>query len=176
MNTLSSLLLFIGHRINFDFYYPVGTYYETSDLSFDPNTAWGGTWALDSAGRVTVARNASETEFNTIGKTGGSKYVQAHTHGFTNPTMPNHVHGMSHGHNLSGLTKDAGSGSAKWSLHASGGESWSNMVVNYSGNTGNPTWLPACTGGAVGAVSGATTGSSGNLQPYVVVNRWHRTA
>lgn len=25
-------------------YYPVGSYYETSDSSFDPNTAWGGTW------------------------------------------------------------------------------------------------------------------------------------
>lgn len=28
----------------FDTFYPVGSYYETSDSTFDPNTAWGGTW------------------------------------------------------------------------------------------------------------------------------------
>ena len=25
-------------------FYPVGTYYETSDTKFNPNKAWGGTW------------------------------------------------------------------------------------------------------------------------------------
>ncbi len=27
-----------------DKFYPVGSYYETSDTTFNPNTAWGGTW------------------------------------------------------------------------------------------------------------------------------------
>lgn len=27
-----------------DLFYPVGSYYETSDASFDPNVSWGGTW------------------------------------------------------------------------------------------------------------------------------------
>lgn len=31
----------------FDTFYPVGSYYETSDSTFDPNTAWGGTWQKD---------------------------------------------------------------------------------------------------------------------------------
>jgi hypothetical protein len=31
-------------------FYPVGSYYETSDTSFDPNTAWGGTWVQEIAG------------------------------------------------------------------------------------------------------------------------------
>ena len=31
-------------------------------------------------GRVSVGLDTSQTEFNTIGKTGGSKYLQAHTH------------------------------------------------------------------------------------------------
>jgi len=30
-------------------FYPVGSYYETSDTSFDPNTAWGGTWVQEIA-------------------------------------------------------------------------------------------------------------------------------
>ena len=25
-----------------DFFYPVGSYYETSDSTFDPNSSWGG--------------------------------------------------------------------------------------------------------------------------------------
>lgn len=43
-----------------DMCYPVGSYYETSDSTFDPNTAWGGTWAdetrqlLFSSGSKTV--------------------------------------------------------------------------------------------------------------------------
>lgn len=28
-----------------DAFYPVGSYYETSDANFDPNTAWGGIWS-----------------------------------------------------------------------------------------------------------------------------------
>ena len=31
--------------------YPVGSYYETSDASFNPNTTWGGTWQSVSTGR-----------------------------------------------------------------------------------------------------------------------------
>ena len=53
--------------------YPVGSYYETSDANFDPNTAWGGTWVEDSAGLITVAQNIDDEDFKTIGETVGSK-------------------------------------------------------------------------------------------------------
>lgn len=36
-------------RQAFDFVHPVGSLYETSDSSFDPNTTWGGTWSLKSS-------------------------------------------------------------------------------------------------------------------------------
>lgn len=35
-----------GNNI-FDIIYPIGSYYETSDSTFDPNTAWGGTWTSE---------------------------------------------------------------------------------------------------------------------------------
>jgi hypothetical protein len=78
-----------------DLFYPVGSYYETSDTNFNPNTAWGGTWKLDSAGKVTVARDANDTDFDTLGETGG---VKTHTHttgDFTLTTnhIPAHTHG-----------------------------------------------------------------------------------
>lgn len=31
-----------------DFFYPVGSYYETSDATYDPNVSMGGTWSLNS--------------------------------------------------------------------------------------------------------------------------------
>lgn len=112
-------------------FYPVGTYYETSDDNFDPNVSWGGTWVLDSQGRVTVSQDTSDTDFDTLGKTGGSKYLQAHSHTFV------------------GRTQLANPG---------------------SGGTG--TYV----GAGSTETSTAGTGNSQNLQPYVVVKRWHRTA
>ena len=36
----------LGYTFNLiDVFYPVGSYYETSDASFDPNITWGGTWS-----------------------------------------------------------------------------------------------------------------------------------
>lgn len=68
-----------------DKFYPVGSYYETSDSSFNPNTAWGGTWVEDTAGRVLVAMDTGT--FTTVGATGGEE-----THTLTVSEMPSHVH------------------------------------------------------------------------------------
>lgn len=126
-----------------DFIYPVGSYYETSDTSFNPNTAWGGTWLEDTKGRVTVALDSEDTDFDTINETGGSKYLQEHQHKYKN----------------------------------SGGEfvgsinnTWNKLGSNTGGATTNDT------ANTTGNVANITTGDSGNLQPYVVVKRWHRTA
>jgi hypothetical protein len=42
--SLKRLLTQLINRTSLDYYYPVGSYYETSDTTFDPNSAWGGTW------------------------------------------------------------------------------------------------------------------------------------
>lgn len=70
-----------------DISYPVGSYYETSDTSFDPNVNWHGTWVLDSAGRVTVAQDTGQDEFKTVGNTGGEA-----KHTLTIDEMPSHSH------------------------------------------------------------------------------------
>lgn len=56
-----------------DLLYPVGSYYETSDTSFNPNTAWGGTWVEDTEGLSTIAYKASDNDFSTVGATVGEK-------------------------------------------------------------------------------------------------------
>ena len=89
----ASLKELLIHILGVDFRYPVGSYYETSNANFDPNTAWGGTWVQDSKGRVIVAYDSTQTEFNSIGKTGGGKTVTldvtqipSHNHTYTQPS------------------------------------------------------------------------------------------
>lgn len=129
-----------------DFIYPVGSYYETSDTSFNPNTAWGGTWLEDTKGRVTVALDSEDTDFDTINEIGGSKYLQ------------NHIHSQLKWYDQA-VSYDNGTGA-----HYQG-----SLGIN---NGNGKTSVNMKTGG----VSDVTTGNSGNLQPYIVVKRWHRTA
>ena len=130
-----------------DLFYPVGSYYETSDTSFNPNSAWGGTWVEDTSGRVTVASDSEQTEFDTVGETGGEK-----THTLTTNEMPTHAH------NVTGLTQYPNG------VQASAYNAEANNT--YYG-TGYWTRSSSSNGG---------NAAHNNLQPYIVVKRWHRTA
>ena len=44
-----------------DMFYPVGSYYETSDSTFDPNTEWGGTWTSETIEDVHIVEEAYHT-------------------------------------------------------------------------------------------------------------------
>lgn len=73
-----------------DWFYPVGTIYETTSTDLDTTTKmgnhFGGTWEAYGEGKVLVAKS-SDTEFDTIGETGGAK-----THTLTVAEMPSHSH------------------------------------------------------------------------------------
>lgn len=47
LHAVEEYLKILQTKSQLDYYYPVGSYYETSDASFIPNTAWGGTWASE---------------------------------------------------------------------------------------------------------------------------------
>ena len=145
-------------------FYPVGSYYETSDTTFNPNVTWGGTWILETEGQVHISSGSNYLVNGAVTNTsdGGSPYIQEHTHAFTQPKIPNHHHSM-------GNIWSNGTGSSQ-------AYQYSNSRTLMTRNTATDGGGGACTGGAVGAVSGATTGNSGNMPPYIVVNRWHRTA
>ena len=121
-------------------FYPVGSYYETSDTDFNPNTSWGGTWVEDSAGRVTVAKDTGT--FSTVGSTGGEE-----THTLTVSEMPSHTHNFEYGTNTAGTGQRA-------TVAANDGPYLSSGVNKDTGGDQ----------------------AHNNLQPYVVVRRWHRTA
>lgn len=65
------------------FFYPVGSYYETSDALFDPNNTWGGVWELEAEGLVHIGAGANYA----VGATGGEA-----THTLTVDEIPSHTH------------------------------------------------------------------------------------
>lgn len=67
-------------KINLDFIYPIGSIYMSVN-AINPEILFGGTWVAWGTGRVPVGVDTSQTEFATVEKTGGSKYMQKHTHG-----------------------------------------------------------------------------------------------
>ena len=187
-------------RALFDFIHPVGSYYETSDTTFDPNVTWGGTWILETAGQVHVSAGTGYAVSGALTNTsdGGSKdaIVPYHDHEFTNPSIPNHVHTISHSHPTSDTSwpvfvrAKSGGTVTRVNVKNGTGTQVSNVVTStvslnsggtYTGtssnaNSGNPTSLPATTGGSVAYAGTNGNTTNANLQPYIVVNRWHRTA
>lgn len=70
--------------------YPVGALYM-STITANPSTYIGGTWVAWGTGKVPVAVDTSQTEFNTVEKSGGAK-----THTLSTNEMPIHNHQSNH--------------------------------------------------------------------------------
>lgn len=145
-----------------DIFYPVGSYYETSDTSFNPNTAWGGTWVKEVAGQVHVSA--------------GANYA-------VNGALTNATDGGEETHKLTANELPHITGSIElrpWRTGTINGA----MQLNPTGVFGRETGSTQTGVQASGANESAykTTLSFGNdqshnnMQPYIVVNRWHRTA
>ena len=60
-------------------YYPVGRIYLIVNDT-NPSKWFGGTWEQIAKGRTLVGVDTSQTEFNTVKKIGGSKYLAKHSH------------------------------------------------------------------------------------------------
>lgn len=93
-------------------------------------------------GRVAVGRDSSQTEFDTLGETGGAK-----THTLTVSEMPSHTHQISVGT------------SADWNDYFAGSTNTYGI---------NPTYSGTAYSSPLSNVGG--DGAHNNLQPYVVLN------
>lgn len=62
-----------------DMIYPIGSIYLSVN-NVNPSSVFGGTWERWGSGRVPVGVDMSDNDFNTVEKTGGSKYLQEHSH------------------------------------------------------------------------------------------------
>ena len=155
-NNMNEIKNVINNLINL--IYPIGTYYETSDLKFDPNVIWGGTWELENDGTVLVSKSSvSGSKFNVdLGTVVGEE-----THTLTVDEMPRHAHSNTM---LTMNAIDNNYGFARGGSYAARAVGRANTsqynVLNGVQNIQN-------TGGSV---------AHNNVQPSKVVNRWHRTA
>lgn len=78
-----------------DMFYPVGSYYHTSDPDFNPNSAWGGTWSKLGEGQVLLSAGTNYTSGTEYGSNTKS-YKPAGTvgnHKLTVAEIPAHTHG-----------------------------------------------------------------------------------
>lgn len=138
--------------------YPVGSVYINAGVSTNPATLFGfGTWVAFGAGRVMVGLNGADALFDTLEETGGSKdaTVVAHTHTGTTSTAGAHTHGTD----------------TYLNAQASGGIGPAGGTISYdslpSDGSHNHTFTTDSTG---------SSGTNANLQPYITVAMWKRTA
>ena len=70
--------------------YPVGSIYINAGVASNPGTLLGfGTWTAFGTGRVIVGVDSSDTDFDTVRETGGSK---TDSHALTIAELPAHTH------------------------------------------------------------------------------------
>ena len=83
--------------------YPIGSIYISTTLSTPTQvgSAIGGTWESYGKGQTLVGVDTSQTEFNTISKTGGAKSVSTT---LKEANLPAHTHDISHTHTTSKTT------------------------------------------------------------------------
>jgi hypothetical protein len=143
--------------------YPVGSIYINT-VATNPATLFGfGTWVAFGAGRVPVGLDSGNPQFDALEETGG-----ALTHVLSRPEMPGHTHIQDpHTHptiQVQGSATPAITGTHIVTSTATGGASRATTA---------PELVNAAT--AVNQSSGGGLPHN-NVQPYVVVNMWKRTA
>lgn len=128
--------------------WPVGSIFMNTTSTNPASLLGGGTWVRFGQGRVLVSQDGSDADFDVSEETGGEK-----THVLTTGEMPSHTHGA--GSYTVGRRSAAG---------AASGVALGNATVvsdaNVQGSSGN-----------VGSDN-----PHNNVQPYIVVYMWKRTA
>ena len=139
--------------------FPVGAVF-IAVVATNPATLLGyGTWAVLGAGRVLVGFDAGQTEFDTVRKTGGAK-----THTLTTPEIPAHTHVQDpHSHVITSQTATTGGATS----YEHGTLDTSSAETEATETTAAATAVNQNAGGG---------GAHNNLQPYLTVHIWERTA
>lgn len=151
-----------------NYFYPVGSYYETSDTTFDPNTAWGGTWSLETEGQVHVSAGSNYSVNGALTDTtdGGEA-----THTLAQTEIPEFEGSVRiRGYKTSSTSQRGAIAHGSTGIISVGdvGTNTANGIMAASGisNLGSNPLTISFGGGQ----------AHNNMQPYIVVNRWHRTA
>jgi hypothetical protein len=139
--------------------YPVGSIYINAGVTTNPATLLGfGTWVAFGAGRVMVGVVDGVGYFDTLGQTGGSydALVVSHSHTASTASAGAHVH--------------------EYYYQATAANSGGGQLTPRSAGSAFNT---SSAGAHTHSVTVDSTGSSGtnaNIQPYITVAMWKRTA
>ena len=133
-----------------DMIYPIGSIYISVNNA-NPSAVFGGSWESFGTGKTLVGVDTSQTEFNTVEKTGGSK---------------NHNHTLNDGYAKISAWGGQGGGIA---MESSNKTSIINTTAGWS--LGSPSTSQY--GNTVTALGG-NTDSTTNLQPYITCYMWKR--
>ena len=158
--------------------YPVGSYFETSDDEFDPNTAWGGTWERMNDGTALISQgwyyNTTDPEAGRLAQPG--EKVGERWHSLTIDQIPKHTHQIvgstsndgTHGHAIAGAN---GQGNLEWGYDFTydGKAAYNSGAFDF--NTGTHSHTMNFQSGEAGG-----TWAVDMTQLSLVVCRWHRTA
>lgn len=185
--------------------HPIGSI-EINISGANPSTYLGGTWVAWGTGKVPVGVNTSDTDFNTVEKTGGSKtvsYTPAGTntgtavtlnavelthsggavgnHTLTVSEMPKHKHTVRCGYGEGSAGVDA----FRYQYWASSDQGWKDFLVGESGGDGahnHPFTQPSkhsFTPTTKTITQPTFTGTAATLnvqQEYITCYMWKRTA
>lgn len=139
----------LGGNELIDRIYPVGSIYISTSPSFNPQTVWGGIWKKTADGRCLIGANSTYP----LGSTGGEA-----SHYLTIDEIP------SHDHNLSDWAMSWKQNGARGEVNlgvSATAEAWSNNRGYFKSQTSKAT------GGGQ---------AHNNMQPYLAVYIWERTA
>ncbi len=144
--------------------YPVGAIFTTvtayADSAAVVAAIGGTTWVAFAAGKMLIGLDSSDTDFDTVEETGGSK-----THSLTEAELPSHQH----------FIVDNGTVAESGDITASNTVS---EIATQGGSTYQSYVMRPGTGNAEVGLSSATGSDTAhnNLPPYIAVYMWKRTA
>jgi len=138
--------------------YPVNSVRILADTA-DHSTDFGQTWERYGSGRVLVGYDSNQTEFNSIGKTGGSK---THNH----PLGNNGAAGIRNYGDKTYVVNGAATNSL-WKMDGTANDVW---VWSHNSDSTDDTDR-----GYTGVRLYGRTEDKNVLPPYIVVNFWRRT-
>lgn len=130
--------------------YPVGSIYISTSSTFNPQTAWGGTWRKTADGRCLIGANDTYP----LGSTGGEE-----RHYLTGNEMPPHGHSAGRAATFK-LTNEGIASSAMDHY----GEQF--LYIDQTSTTSSEVLNTNSSGGGA---------SHNNMQPYLAVYIWERT-
>ena len=148
-------------------YWPIGSIY-ISVTNTNPSKWFGGTWVAFGTGRCLVGVDTSQSEFKTVMKTGGAK-----THTLNTNQIPKHNHGsanISGSHYAYDYVGDRANGAFSENVVNDNGVGFSTSSINQT------PWKQFIFNSNHTHSDVGKGQAHNNLQPYITVYMWRRTA